>query len=481
MEKNPPQKLLIALMIISFIFFLILSLHTQTQWAQDSHWHMSLAKSFAEGNGYAFDGTDFPHGKYPPGITLLILPFQLILNNTQFAGLMMAGLITLASIFLIYKIGSISDKKIGLLAATFLVFHNLFIFNSVSIMTELPFMFFSLASIYFFVGGFEKEKLFLPSAICFSLASLIRYDGFFLVPVFLIYTYTQRKKLKDLDLNYVLLGILSVAILLGGWFLRNWIVFGNPLSSAYTSEVDTFNIMKYVKFLFLFFKLGYLFSGLALVGLYFFIKENNKKLRPYLIWLVFYLGLHMYWSHRVLRFYVEVLGIFCILAAYGVFGLAYKLKLNRKKTIAFISIILVLFISCQSALFFIWPQGESGLVTISRYNPIKEISEYANNNLPEDAIYGISDYAVYNLYLDRPNLFYYEDTIRLFTQNKTAYLLTDTFHPWYTQPFLMGENGSIKLRLEDNRILTVETEKIFESNGKRYRAFILKLNGLSIE
>lgn len=473
MKKERYKQIIISLLLISATIFLILALNLNTQWAQDSHWHLSLAKSFAAGNGYSFDGTDFPHGKYPLGLTLLMLPFQLILQNIQIAGLAMMGIITLLSVFLVYKIGSISDKKIGLLAAAFLVFHNLFVFNSVSVMTETPFMLFSLTSIYFFIKGFEKEKFFLPSMICFSLASLIRYDGFFLVPVFLIYTYTKRKKLKNLDLNYVLLGALSVAIILGSWFIRNWIVFGNPLSSAYTSEVDAFNLLKYLKFLFLFPKTGYIFSAFSLAGIYFFIKENNSKLKPYLIWLLIYLGLHMYWSHRVLRFYVEVLGIFCILAAYGVFGIAKILK-SKKKTKIFISVVLIFFILSQAGLFFFWPEGEAGIITLNRYDSIREISEYANQNLPDDAIYAVYDLAVYNLYLDKKNVVYYNAGINLMVQNKTVYILTDTLHMWGTEPFMKGENGTIELQTNDGRTLIIETEKIFESNAKNFRAIILK-------
>ncbi len=480
MRKDIYAKLLIVLIAISFTIFLVLAFHTETQWAQDSHWHLSLVKSFASGDGYSFDGTTVPHGKYPIGLTLLITPFQLLLQNVQLAGLIMIGIISLLSIVLVYKIGAISDKKIGILAATFLMFHNLFIFNSVSIMTELPFMLFSLASIYFFIEGFENNKMFFPALLFFSLSSLIRYDGFFLLPVFLIYAYTKRKQLKDIDLNYLLIGILSIIILLGGWFLRNWIAFGSPLSSSYTSEIDPFNFTKYASFLLLFLKTGYFFSILSIIGGYFIIKENNPKLRPYLIWLIIYLGLHMYWSTRVLRFYVEVLAIFCILAAYGVFGIAYKLKLNRTKTIALISITLIIFIISQATMFFVWTQGESGIATLNRYNSIKEISEYANENLPDNVIYAVSDYAVYNLYLDKPVITYYNEGINLLSQNQTVYILTDTLHSWITKPFMDGENGTIKLQLSDKKILTIKTDLIFKSEQKNKEAIILKPTSLSV-
>ena len=479
LKKNISKKI-VLLLGISFIFFLILASNTSTQWAQDSHWHLSLAKSFSSGEGYSFEGDESPHGKYPPGLTILMTPFQLFFQDIQLAGLIMAGIISLLNIILIYKIGGIFNRKTGLLAATFLIFHNLFVFNSVSVMTELPFMFFSLASIYFFINGFENEKLFLFSMISFSLASLIRYDGFLILPVLLVYTYKRREKLKELDLNYVLLGILTSSILLGGWFIRNWIVFGSPLASAYTSEVDPINLLNYGKFMLLFLKTGYLFPLLVLMGGYFIIKENNPKFKPFLIWVIIYLGLHMYWSHRVLRFYVEILGIFCILAAFGTYGLINWLRLNKKREKIFLGIILILFIISQSLIFFFWPNGEAGLITLNRYDSIKEISEYANKNLPNDSIYAVVDYAVYNLYLEKSTIVSYNQGINLLNQGFSVYILTDTLHPWATGPFMEGENGFIILSANNGKAIVIETRKIFESEKKERRALILEPTGISI-
>jgi hypothetical protein len=188
----------------------------------------------------------------------------------------------------------------------------------------------------------------------------------------------------------------------------------------------------------------------------------------------------MYWSHRVLRFYVEVLGILCILAAFGTYKLINMLNLNKKKRKIATVIILSLFIISQSLLFFIWPNGEAGLITLNRYDSIKEISEYANKNLSNDSVYAVVDHAVYNLYLEKPNIVGYDQGINLLAQGFSIYILTDNLHPWATEPFMKGENGFIILKTNEGKTIIIETEKIFESEKKERRALILKPLGISI-
>jgi len=492
------KKLLILLLLISLTFTIILGSNIQTQWAQDSHWHLSLAKSLSSGGGYSFEGVVSPHGKYPPGLTLLMLPFQIVTQNIQLSGLLMVGLISLLSIVLVYKIGSISDKRIGLLAAAFLVFHNLFVFNSVSIMTEVPFMLFSLAAIYSFVKGFEDNFMFLPSLVCFSMASLIRYDGLLLTIVFMILIWRNRNRIKEIKLVYPFIGTIFTGLLLGGWFIRNWIVLGSPLVSDYTRELTGISVMKYISFLFLFPQIGILFSVLVSIGLYFFIKEGNKKLEPYLIWLVVYMFLHMYWSTRVLRFYVEVLGIFCIFAAYGAFGIIDKFEFNKNNTRRFIIAIMAIFIVSQSLMFFVIPQGVSGVETLNRYNSVEDVSDYANENLPDNIVYVVSDIPVYNLYLNKTTVRGYGGILNLVKNNTKFYILTDSLHLWKTWPFMEGKNGTIKLPIskkegfengkdgstsnmiikEVNILLEVDT--IFYSEYKNQEAMIFEITNISL-
>ena len=161
------DKVILSVLIIIFsLVFISLAIQTKSQWAQDSHWHMSLVENLASGKGYTSDGVS-PHGKYPPGLALLILPFYLFLHDINLAGLLVIYLCSVLSIILTYKLSSeFLDKKIALVATILLIFHNLFIFNSVSIMTETPFMLFSIACIYFFTNFRKKMRNIAVTIYC---------------------------------------------------------------------------------------------------------------------------------------------------------------------------------------------------------------------------------------------------------------------------------------------------------------------------
>ena len=137
---------LIAVCLIFTGFWIYLFAGYSTQWAQDSHWHLTLSENFLSGKGYSFDGTT-PHAKYPPGLAITMAPLYLLFQNIEIAGLITLLLLSLGSLILCYKIGKLVNKKVALISVILLATHNLFIFNAFSIMTEIPFMFFSLLAL----------------------------------------------------------------------------------------------------------------------------------------------------------------------------------------------------------------------------------------------------------------------------------------------------------------------------------------------
>jgi hypothetical protein len=484
------EKIILGILLfISLIIIVILASQIKSQWAQDSHWHMSLAKNVFSGKGYTTDGK-YPHGKYPPGLPFLILPFLLIINNVQIAGLILIALISLVTIIITYKIGKLSSPLIGLLAAIILLVNNLFLFNSVSIMTELPFAFFSLASLYFFIKAFQKKIYFLPAFLFFAVSSLIRYEGFLLILPFAFYSWKKKQELKSVFKKEFFIGIVIAILIVGAWFIRNWLVFKNPFYTEYSQEITSFSLSQAFLFLKLFFKTGYIFPFLSLLGLFFLIKEKNKKMITFLVWFVVYILFHLFWSTKVLRFYVEVLPLICIFASFGINGLGKIIAKNKKKFIAILLIFLVIIAFEQVFIFFKGnPSDETTIKTLNRYESIHELSSWVNNNLPDDAIYIVPDIAVYSLYLNKTNLLYYNEGINyIFTskENKSIFIFADTLHSWMTGPFLKGEEGQIILQSKDslgfvvNIILKTELVKkdVYENKST---AMVMELRGVNVE
>ncbi len=481
--------ILISLLIISLIITIILGFQIKSQWSQDSYWHMSLAKNIFSGKGYTIDGQS-PHGKYPPGLSFLILPFLLIFSNVQIAGLILIGILSLLSIFLIYKIGKLISPLVGIISSILLLTHYLWVFNSVCIMTEIPFAFFSICSIFLFIKGFNKKIYFIPSLVFFAISSLIRYDGFLLVFPFAFFLWKNKLEIKQKIKKEFIIGLFLALIIIGAWFLRNWITFGNPFYTDYSSEITTFSFSQAFFFLGLFFKTGYVFPFLSLIGIYFLIKQKNQKINVFFIWFLIYILLHLFWSAKTIRFYVEILPLMCLLSSLGLIGISKILTKNKKKFFTILAILLIIVIAGQAFIFFSGSiNKESSIKTLNRYEPIHQASGWANKNLPEEAIYIVPDKAVYNLYLNKKNILYYNQGVNFIFTNKENYsifIFADTIHLWMTQPFLKGESGQIVLQSKDNMgfltNLVIETELIDkEDYQNRSEAIILKVKSSRIE
>ena len=458
------DKVILSVLIIIFsLVFISLAIQTKSQWAQDSHWHMSLVENLASGKGYTSDGVS-PHGKYPPGLALLILPFYLFLHDINLAGLLVIYLCSVLSIILTYKLSSeFLDKKIALVATILLIFHNLFIFNSVSIMTETPFMLFSIACIYFFTKSFDKHLFILPSMIFFSLATLIRYDGLFLVFPLLFYSYFRIRDLRKLIFSKIfIVSLVSALLMMFIWMFRNLVVFGSFIYSDYTRELTSFSITQFFSFVLLFFKTGYIFPVISLAGIifYLFYYRKNARANTLFVWFISYVILHSIWSARAFRFYGEIILVLCIFAAIGIIKLSEFISSSKFRKIFVISLIFLIILEQL----FIFYSGsinyETSMSTLNRYESIHQLSDWAKANLPANATYAVPDVAVYSIYLPEKNLIYYNQGFDTLLKQNTSmiYFLTDTLHPWVTSSILTGiEKNDIAFQVQgqQNKIFVV--------------------------
>ena len=175
------------------------------------------------------------------------------------------------------------------------------------------------------------------------------------------------------------------------------------------------------------------------------LRKKDAFLNTMIIWFFAYITLHLWWSARVFRFYTEVLALICIFAAVGIIFMVNLIKSDKGKKIMMVLLVSFL-ISTQVFLFFMGPPNETTVKTLNRYESIHQLSSWANENLPNDSVYVVPDVAVYSLYLNKPNLVYYNNGINYLASNKdnrSVYIFADTLHSWMTGPFLKGENGMI--------------------------------------
>jgi 4-amino-4-deoxy-L-arabinose transferase-like glycosyltransferase len=457
--KNSWWVVLIILLFSVGWFFLFFNF--STLWAQDSFWYARLAENLATGKGYTLEG-EYPHAQYPIGLPLLVAPLFFFTGNAPVAGLIVVFILSLASIVLAYLIGREFNPLVGIISAILLASHNLFIFNSMSVMTETPFMFFSVLGLYLFMKSYEQRTLVIPSAICITFSILIRYDGFFLAVPMLFYLVYRRKDFEKFFFSKKTFTAIGIGILiLSAWFIRNIIAFGKPLMNAHSAGdgslgLSLFNILEFFSY---FRYTGYLFPILSIIGIFFIIfKIKDAKLNTFLIWIFVYLVFHAWWWARAFRFYGEILILFCIFTAIASKEI-YNLFPKKQKKLGILIVGSIIFLIVLEQIF-IFSSGsinhESTIDTLNRYNPIKEACEYANQNLPEDAVYVYPEQIVYSEFLRKENSLDYNNGLNyLFSTKGEIYFFTDNLHPWITNSFI-PKNGRILLNVPTQQGINVQ-------------------------
>ena len=136
-----------------------------------------------------------------------------------------------------YKIGEILlGKKYGIISSLLLSMTPIFFRYSMYATCYSTLVFFSTASVLFLLLGITKvksEKYWVISGIFYGFALLTSYLALYLAPFFLIsliYLFTKDgKRCMKLHVKRALL-LFSSALIIGGvWYLRNWILLGNPV------------------------------------------------------------------------------------------------------------------------------------------------------------------------------------------------------------------------------------------------------------
>lgn len=495
LKKYATKENLIVLSIMVFfsIVWFYLFLNFSTISAQDSFWYTRLAENLVNGKGFTLDGQT-PHAQYPIGLPLLIIPFYIIFQNVFIGGIVLMFLLSLASIFLAYLIGNEVSKFAGICSALILASHNLFIFNSMSIMTETSFMFFSILGLYLFMKSYSKKELIIPAIISITFSILIRYDGFFIIFPMVFYMIYRRKEFEDFFFSRKTFIAIAIGIfILGSWFLRNLIAFGTPLLNAHSSGdgstgLTINNILDFGKH---FFFTGYLFPLIAILGILLILfNKKNLMIKTYLVWTVTYFLFHSWWWARGLRFYGQILILLCVFISILLDKL-YKIRLKKVNYLGKVFAILILSILVleQGFIFFSGSiNQDTTIFSLNNYDPIKNVCDYANENLPVDGVYVVPEYVVYSSFLKKQQMTDYQTGLDyLFSTNKTIYFFLDNHHGWITNSFI-PKNGKITLEvptqqginvlvvLQPSEIITFEKD----SGNRIVNATIYQINGFNI-
>jgi len=180
--------------IIVFIISFSYTFDSKLDMNGDNAYYYMLAKSIAGGHGYKDIGNiDMPATNiFPPGYPLLMSPIMLV-TDSIFPQKIMNGLFLLFSVILLFlwivKLGK--SENLAFVVSVIILLNATLLYFSTIMMSELPFIFFSMLSLYMLMSinydkPFFKDKYFYLLIIFATYSTLIRSQGIALIPAVII-------------------------------------------------------------------------------------------------------------------------------------------------------------------------------------------------------------------------------------------------------------------------------------------------------
>jgi hypothetical protein len=126
-----------------------------------------------------------------PAYYYIVTPFFWLFNYSPVGASVMVALLGVATVWMVYKIGSeFFNQKAGLIAALLYALSPLVILYSRSSWNPNVIPFFTLATLYFLYKAVEKKRilLFFLSGFLFGIDIQLHYTELFLGPVIILYT-----------------------------------------------------------------------------------------------------------------------------------------------------------------------------------------------------------------------------------------------------------------------------------------------------
>ncbi len=197
----------------------------------DNAVYINLAQAIAHGEGYRdiHLPDEPPHTHYPFGFPLILSLFILLFGPNVIILKFVMFLMGLGAICFVYKIGELFLKENINVVMPYFVSLPIFIKYNHWILSEMPFLLFSLAALYFFVKAQEERRGFYYMAFIFAAYSFfIRTAGITLVVSIVIFLTLKRQ------FKYLLIFLIIFLAVFIPWQIR---MSSIPTSVTYLDQL----------------------------------------------------------------------------------------------------------------------------------------------------------------------------------------------------------------------------------------------------
>ncbi|TAL48582.1 glycosyltransferase family 39 protein [archaeon] len=158
---------------------------------------------------------------YPPLLHIIISFFYIVLGTSFFTGRLVVLLFALGTLAILYKLAKrFFGNKVALLSAILFSVMPLVFYDSITVMTDIPYTFFFLISMYLFLEAFESKqrKYFVLAAVFAALAFFTKWNAILIVPIIFAYAlFRKRSQMKNVVLSAFLVFLIISPYLVVMW------------------------------------------------------------------------------------------------------------------------------------------------------------------------------------------------------------------------------------------------------------------------
>lgn len=423
----------------------------------DNAFVLSAANSLAQDGSYTYSYMPYsiPVIHYTPIFPLLLMPLIFLFGYNIILLKLIPLILGLLSILIFYSlIKQFTDKKTTLIITLIVALNPLILIFSHSLLTEIPYLFFSLLALYY-INKYDKSSKYLILASLFLLLSYFtRAMGLSLI-VATGLLFLTKKKFKEL---ITIMSIVILPVIL--WIIRSTIVktkfslgesafilFNDSTNSIYSSGLPYTSFWHFITNVFSniysylgpailtdinkvsglsFGKLSLILAlfGLILwsITLFGVIKSYFKHRSILEYYFIVYLAIVMLWNWQSIRFLIPIIPL---ILYYFVIGLK-SIKINKK--IFHIIIIFILAVSLIGSVFEVTRQHKDPYYG-EDWEDLYQMGLWVKENIPENSILLSRKPAMVYLWSGEQTFGYpyNSKTYQFIIDNKINYIILDSF------------------------------------------------------
>jgi len=446
----------------------------------DNARYMIYAKSLIETGGFTriYLPTDSPVIADPVGLSLILSPMYLIFGMNIISMKLLVFLCFIGSLILTYAVfKQFVDMRIAIIITILFGSHPYIVHFSSMVMTEIPFIFWSLLSLWILLKYEQSDKIHIGYLIFATAAIFMTYftraiGAGFTVAVFFYFLvkinwplYIKNKDfsfLKTLEFKKFAFICLSLFIVFGGWQLRSQITGGtsqaqlfanlNIIDNVLTKSLPDFwqvfaqNIFadQMIRWNYEAVELKWaLVAIIAMVGLFYSL--YRKEIVAYYSFFVLFILILGYRSLSPLVFSRYLIPFTPFLIYFFYTGIRFAFSLFKKENLnklgifaGSIALYLILMSNLSGTSYIIEKAHRGAVYPIAEANYI-ECARWAEENLPPDAIVTSRKEAFFYIFSGlrgfkhttsymRYSKEWEAERLETFKKNNTSYLILDTFN-----------------------------------------------------